>query len=260
MHEHRSEHTTADSGEQRRRDRLRQQTRLPGQRHRDVRPPVLGPEPNGADERARDDTDPERLTGARAKRDGLYQQGLRDEERIGRRRALQRTADEGREQNLDGQVDRQCEQCTPACREHACGDEAGGREEDQEDRLPDHSVLGNRPVELVGGVRADEQQHAAENPRHERERPTPQAHTGEGLPPGSPSALDEKQGGAERASEPTAEEHDVRRAPQRDILTEQSVPEIVQRKAEEREAPPRGEQQRSSGHTTEARHVNPGST
>ena len=112
-------------------------------------------------------------------------------------------------------------------------DERDARGEHQQDRVEDEPELRHGEVELALERREPDQERAAEQDLLD-------AHVaGRALRPhlaGEGRALHQQDHAAERRHRGAAEQQQVRRAPQRHVLAEDAVPDVVEREAGERDA------------------------
>ena len=117
------------------------------------------------------------------------------------------------------------------------GDEPDARGERDQHRLEEEVELRHAEVELGLEGREADQEAAAERraPEHQPERHTALAVLAAEDALGA-RALGEQHALADQRHGRAADQHQVRRAPQRHVLAEQPVPEVVEREADQREA------------------------
>ncbi len=220
-----------------------------------MRPGPLGADAHGADGRPRDGSEAERRGRRRhAQPDGLDEQRLGDVEREVRRGLAEHRADQEREAAAHDEVEGDGAQRGAATGEAARGHERDARRQRDEHRLVEQAELRHAEVELALEDRqADEQAAAgADEPQvPDARRGGEGEHTRPARPAGGGvggTALGQESEDPDQRQTCAPEHHEVRRAPQRDVLAEQPVGDVVEREAEQRERRAGHEHDPAHGH------------
>src|SRR5581483_29735 len=211
---------------------LREERPGPWHRRPDVGPAPFGRQARRPDGGAGGEAQGSRPAAGKRQRRGLDQKRLRQVEREVRRGLAQHGADQERQRAAD-----RAEEERGA--ERGAGAEPDARG-DERHRGGDHDHQG---LEHEGELRDPEVELALEGREPDQEA----AH--EGDPPrvgdpaqlvplalaGGPARLDEQDRGPDQRHRGAADQHQVGRAPERDVLAEQAVPDVVEREADQRE-------------------------
>ncbi len=195
-----------------------------------MRPAPLGGQADGADQRAGRRAERERaLLDGEQQGGGLDAERLDDVQREVRQRLAERVVDEHRKAAAHDEVEREraphraAAEPDPRHDEH----EAGGEHDQQ--RLEDELELRRAEVELALEGRHPDQQAARQPDDAQVAHPCLlEVHDVGGLHRPHDLGLDD--GDAQQRHHRAADQHEVRRAPERDVLAEEAVPEVVERK------------------------------
>ena len=206
--------------------------------HEDVRPRELRREADGGDQNARHRAEDERASARRDRqRDALDDQRLDEVEReVGGGLAEDRADDQRQRAADDEVVEQRDERGSTPCVD-AGGDERATGREGEHDRLEQEPELRDAEVELgLEGREADQKAagDAGEAGLVDRGHGAGGERAVIGLV-ALAAALDHEGGHAEQRQAGAPDQHQVRRAPEGDVLAEDPVPHVVERKAHERE-------------------------
>ena len=224
----RAEHAAGQRDDERQHGRLGQQLGRPRQRHRHVREAPLGGQADGADERARAEADGERAAAGQRERRQLDEHGLDDVERVVHERVAEAGPDDQHHRGHDQQVGAGRGQRAAAAEPQARGDQGDARRQRDEHGVEDELELRHAEAELELQGREADQRRAGEldlpGEQHlapARVRAARRA-----------AALDQQQPRGDRRQRGAADHQHVGRAPERDVLAEEAVPDVVEREAE----------------------------
>jgi len=189
---------------------------------------------HGADERAADGAEAQRALDRHQQRHGLDERRFDDVQREVRDAASE-PAYRDRQQAAHRQVEEHRAESCAGAEPHPRGHERDARGEHDQDRVVDELELRYSEVELeLERRQADEQ---AAGPRDVAQALDPdRLAVRQAAALHSAPDLDLDHGDREQRHRRAADEHEVRRAPERDVLPEQPVPHVVEREADQREA------------------------
>ena len=222
----------ADAGQRARDDDLGQQLGRPRQRHPDVRPAPFGRGAERAGEQAADGAEDEQAAPLEQQRRGeLDEHRLGQVERDVREALVPDAGDHQRDEPAHEQEERDRAERGARPAPDAGGDEADARGERDQQRLEEEVELRHAEVEL-GLERRQADQEAA----GQRGAAQPQPALGPRAGGARAGALGEQHALADERQRGAADQHQVGRAPQRHVLAEQAVPDVVEREADQREA------------------------
>jgi hypothetical protein len=136
-----------------------------------------------------------------------------------------------------------------AAEPQAGGDQRdAGRERDQ-DRVEDELELRHAEAELELERRQADQRRA-----RELDLPGEQREPAGVRPPGRAAALDQQQPGGDRRQGGAADHQHMRRTPERDVLAEDAMPDVVEREAEHRDRAAQQQQRAAERDAPAGRH------
>ena len=210
--------------------------RGPRKRHPHLRPGPFGEHAGAAAEGAGEGAEPVAGPRVEPQRDELDDRRLGDVQREVGGGLPEHGTDEEREHAAQDQEEQHRAERRAAAREGSRDDERDrGRSGDQQ-RLAQQPELGHAEVELALEDREADQQAAAGVDRAERaDPPCPRRELRAARSrPGEP-ALGEQREDRQQAERRTAEHHQVRRPPERDVLAEEPVPDVVEGEPGQRE-------------------------
>lgn len=180
------------------RQALGQQRRPPRQRHRHLRPGVLGREADRPDRQPRQRAERDGAPDEPAHADELDQHRRDEEQRHRGLGDLQRAANDEGQGERERQVEADGHQRAAAAGQKARHDERLRPTEGQQQRVPHLAELRDPPVELVQGRGPEVEEDAREQ---QGQRSPQRAAATERLAPGGPRALDEQQHAADAGEE-----------------------------------------------------------
>jgi hypothetical protein len=248
-----ADHAAGDPDSDREHERLAEQVCRPRNRHPHVRPAPLGERPDRPDQHPGEDPEP---VGPLAADD---QRGELDDDARGEieGEVRDRLSEPGRQQQHrqpEADEDGHGAERRAAPAEHAGEDQRDRREQGDQHRVEEEPELRDPVVELSLEDRERRQQAPAggDEAQHAQRSTGPlgdeaERRLGAGGP-GPPRAageagLGEDHEDAQHRHRSAAEQHQMRRAPEGDVLAEHAVPEIVGRKAEQPEGGAQDQQQ-----------------